>query len=69
MKSFMRKLALALALVLSIATFAPAANAQAAGKLKLNTSKKTVWVGGKIFDFNVTADNIKNYRIIFFTAK
>ena len=68
MKPFMRKLALALALVLSIATFAPAANAQAATKLKLNTSKKTVWVGGKIFDFNVTADNIKNYRISYSTT-
>ena len=68
MKPFMRKLALALALVLSIATFAPAANAQAATKLKLNTSKKTVWVGGKIFDFNVTGDNIKNYRISYSTT-
>ena len=68
MKPFMRKLALALALVLSIATFAPAASAQAASKLKLNTSKKTVWVGGKIFDFNVTADNIKNYRISYSTT-
>ena len=48
MKSFMRKLALALALVLTIANFAPAATAQAASKPKLNTSKKTVWVGGKI---------------------
>ena len=68
MKSFMRKLALALALVLTIANFAPAATAQAASKPKLNTSKKTVWVGGKIFDFNVTADNIKNYRISYSTT-
>jgi len=68
MKSFMRKLALGLALVLSIATFAPAANAQAASTLKLNTPKKTVWVGGKIFDFNVTGDNLKNYRISYSTT-
>ena len=68
MKSFMRKLALALALVLSIATFAPAAGVQAASKPKLNTTKKTIWVGGKIFDFNVVADNLKDYKISYSTT-
>jgi len=68
MKSFMRKLALALALVLSIATFAPAAGVQAASKPKLNTTKKTIWVGGKIFDFNVVADNLSDYRISYSTT-
>ena len=68
MKSFMRKLALSLALVLSIATFAPAAHAQAASTLKLNTPKKTVWVGGKIFDFNIIGDNLKNYKISYSTT-
>jgi len=68
MKPFMRKLALALALVLSITAFLPAVGTKAASTPKLNTTKKTIWVGGKIFDFNVIADDLSAYKIRYSTT-
>lgn len=67
MKPFMRKLAFAMALVLSIAVVAPV-TAKAASTPRLNTSKKTIWVGGNIFDFNVEADNLADYKISYSTT-
>lgn len=68
MKRFIRNLALVLTLALGVTMLAPAAASQAATAPKLNATKKTIWVGGSIFDFDVVSDNVSDYKITYSTT-